>query len=86
MISKRTMTYVLCASAFMFGLTACNDNKAPAATDAAKPTDTAMACFSLYLQDFALAAVCHSLNFFCPMYHGHEVQTILYFEDRHREI
>lgn len=43
MISKRTMTSVLCASAFMFGLTACNDNKAPAATDAAKPTDTAMA-------------------------------------------
>ena len=43
MISKRTMTSVLCASAFMFGLTACNDNKAPATTDAAKPTDTAMA-------------------------------------------
>jgi len=33
MTSKRTLTSLLCASAFMFGLTACSDNKAPASND-----------------------------------------------------
>src|SRR5690606_18669055 len=33
MTSKRTLTSLLCASASMFGLTACSDTKAPASTD-----------------------------------------------------
>lgn len=40
-------------------------------------------CFSVCLQDFAFATVSHSVKFFSLMYHGHQVQTILYFEDRH---
>ena len=42
MTSKRTLTSLLCASAFMFGLTACSDNKAPASNDQpASGADTA---------------------------------------------
>ncbi|NNH34091.1 transporter substrate-binding domain-containing protein [Acinetobacter sp. NIPH 2377] len=42
MTSKRTLTSLLCASAFMFGLTACSDNKAPASNDqAVSGADTA---------------------------------------------
>lgn len=39
MTPKRTMTSLLCASALMFGLSACSDNKAPAAGDKATEGD-----------------------------------------------